>query len=115
MEKKKKNPHRHVILLDSIKYPNNFVIKSPITCLNPKKKKKHLNPHVCVLYDTYDSYNTHLCIRYFTSTYDTSLIQNFLYMIWCILYDTYHVSYDTNNYATNYKHKYCILNRIFYR
>ena len=32
----KKNPHRHVILLDSIKYPNNFVIKSPIICLNPK-------------------------------------------------------------------------------
>ena len=34
--KKKKKTHRHVILLDSIKYPNNFVIKSPLTCLNPK-------------------------------------------------------------------------------
>ena len=33
---KKKKTHRHVILLDSIKYPNNFVIKSPIICLNPK-------------------------------------------------------------------------------
>ena len=35
-KKKKKKNHRHVILLDSIKYPNNFVIKSPIICLNPK-------------------------------------------------------------------------------
>ena len=62
MRKRKgeKKTHGHVILLDSIKYHNNFVLKkSLITRLNQIKpqiltKKLVFNLHVYVSYDTYE-------------------------------------------------------------
>ena len=54
-----------------------------------------------ISYDTYnspiryDSYDTHLCIGQFTNTYNTKLFVQIRY----VLYDTYHVLYDTDNYG----------------
>ena len=67
MEEKK--THGLAILLDSIKNPNNFVLKKSLTnCLNQIELKPQiltknliLNPNVYVLYDIlipYDSYDT---------------------------------------------------------
>ena len=59
-EKRGKKTHGHVILLDSIKYHNNFVLKKSLTaCLNQIKpqilnKKLVFNLHVYVSYDTYE-------------------------------------------------------------
>ena len=97
---------RLAILLDSIKFPNNFVLKKSINLFKSNittnfNKKLILNSHVYVSYDTYDSpirydsYDTHLCIGWFMSTNDTPL----RYKTFCTRYDTYRVSYDTDNYG----------------
>lgn len=106
-EKEKEN-HGYVILLGSIKWSNNFVLKKKFnnllnsnrnTNFNREKKKKrktHFNPYVYVLYDMkdfmiwYNSYDTHLCIVWFMSTFDTLLQYiTFLYTIGYISYETY--------------------------
>ena len=62
-----------------------------ITNLKKKKKKTILNPHVYVSYDTYDSliqynsYDTHLCIGRFMSTYNMKFF----------VHDTIRIAYHT--------------------
>ena len=126
-EKEKEN-HGYVILLGSIKWSNNFVLKtSLITCwtqtktqiLTQKKKKTHFNPYVYVLYDTkdfmiwYDSYDTHLCIVWFRNTFDTLLQYiTFLYTIGYVSYEMY-ISYDLWPILMHpYDTKFCVYDRI---
>ena len=93
IKKKKKKTHRLAILLDSIKFPNNFVFKNSNNFFKSNKttkfnKKTHLKPPcLCIV-----RFTDTIQFIWYASMYQT-IHEHLRYEIFCTQYDTYRMIY----------------------
>ena len=97
-----KKTHRLAISLDSIKFPNNFVLTKSNNLFKSNKitnfnKKTHFKP-TCLCIVRYIWFTDTIRFIQYALMYRTSH-EHLRYETFCTRYDTYRVSYDTNNYV----------------